>query len=86
MQGQQQYQHQLFHYFDIESLIPQNHLLRKIDKSVNLNFVNELTEPFYCQNNGRPSIAPELFFKMIIISYLYGIVNQHLNGTFSTAA
>jgi len=73
MQGQQQYQHLLFHYFDIESLISNNHLLRKIDKQVNLDFVNELTEPFYCLNNGRPSIAPELFFRMIIVGYLYGI-------------
>lgn len=73
MQGQQQYQHQLFHYFDIELLIPNNHLLRKIDKHVNLHFISELTEPFYCLSNGRPSIAPELFFRMIIISYLYGI-------------
>ena len=73
MQGQQQYQHQLFHYFDIESLIPNNHLLRKINRHVNLSFINELTESFYCPNNGRPSVAPELFFRMIIIGYLYGI-------------
>jgi transposase len=73
MQGQQQYQHQLFHYFDIESFIPQNHLLRKINKCIDLSFVSELTEPFYCQNNGRPSIAPELFFRTILIGYLYGI-------------
>lgn len=34
MQGQHQYEPQLFYYFDLESLIPQNHLLRKIDKLV----------------------------------------------------
>jgi transposase len=73
MQGQHQYQHQLFHYFDIESLIPNNHLLRKIDRNVNLSFVNELTESFYCHNNGRSSVPTELFFRMIIIGYLYGI-------------
>jgi transposase len=73
MQGQQQYQHQLFHYFDIESLIPQNHLLRKINQNVDLSFVRELTEPFYCQNNGRPSVDPEIFFRIILIGYLYGI-------------
>ena len=48
-------------------------MLRKIDKCIDLSFVRELTEPFYCQNNGRPSIDPELFFRMIIIGYLYGI-------------
>lgn len=73
MQGQQQYQHQLFHYFDIESLIPLNHLLRKINRHVDLSFVRELTEPFYCQNNGRPSVDPEIFFRIILIGYLYGI-------------
>ncbi|MCE3238929.1 MAG: transposase, partial [Gammaproteobacteria bacterium] len=73
MQGQQHYQHRLVHYFDIESLIPNNHLLRKMDKYINFDFVNKLTEPFYCQNNGRPSIAPELFFRMVTIGYLYGI-------------
>lgn len=73
MQGIQHYQHQLFHYFDIESLIPQNHLLRKIDKTIDLSFVRELTAPFYCQNNGRPSVDPEIFFRIILIGYLYGI-------------
>src|SRR3990167_2257453 len=73
MQGQHQYQRQLFHYFDIESLIPQNHLLRKVDRCVDLGFVRDLTEIFYCSNNGRPSIDPELFFRMILIGYLNGI-------------
>jgi transposase len=73
MQGQNQYQQQLFHYFDIESLIPQNHLLRKIEGCVNLDFVRNLTEDFYCSNNGRPSVDPELFFRMILIGYLNGI-------------
>jgi transposase len=48
-------------------------LLRKIDSHIDLNFVRELTEPFYCQNNGRPSIDPEIFFRTILIGYLYGI-------------
>lgn len=73
MQGQQHYQNQLFHYFDIESLIPQNHLLRKINKNIDLSFVRKLTERFYCQNNGRPSVDPEIFFRIILIGYLYGI-------------
>lgn len=73
MQGQQQYQHQLFHYFDIDSLIPQNHLLRRINKFVDLSFVRELTEPFYCPNNGRPSIDPEVFFRIVLIGYFYNI-------------
>ncbi len=76
MQGKQQYQQQLFHYVDIESLIPDKHLLRKIQSCVDFTFVQNLTESFYCENNGRPSIPPELFFRMLLISYLYNIHSE----------
>ena len=73
MQGVQQYQPQLFYYFDMDALIPKNHMLRKIDKLVDLGFVRDITKPYYCQNNGRPSIDPELFFRMLLVGYLYAI-------------
>lgn len=73
MQGQHRYQKKLLHCFDIESVIPQNHFLRKVDKAVDLSFVRKITEPFYCLNNGRPSVDPELFFRTILIGYLYNI-------------
>ncbi len=73
MQGQKQYQQQLFYYFDIESLIPRNHLLRKIDKCIDLSFIRDLTESFYCSNNGRPSIDPEIFFRIVLVGYFYNI-------------
>lgn len=61
---------------DINSLVPQNHLLRKIDKCLDLNFVRELTEPLYCKDNGRPSIDPELFVRMLLIQYFYKIASD----------
>jgi transposase len=73
MQGIQIYQPQLFYYIDIEKLIPQNHILRKVDKIFDLSFVRQLTEPFYCQSNGRPSVDPELFFRMVLVGYIFGI-------------
>lgn len=73
MQGRQEYQPKLFTTFNIEALIPKGHLLRKIDGVLELSFVRELTKDFYCPNNGRPSIDPELFLRMMLIGYLYGI-------------
>jgi transposase len=73
MQGFKIYQPQLFYCVDIEKLIPQNHILRRIDKIFDLSFVRKLTESYYCHNNGRPSVDPELFFRMILIGYIYGI-------------
>ena len=73
MQGRQEFQPELFSEINLEALIPQNHLLRKIDRVLDLSFVRELTAPFYCDNNGRPSVDPELFFRIQLITYLYDI-------------
>jgi transposase len=47
--------------------------LRKIRRVLDLSFVRELTKTFYCDDNSRPSIDPEVFFRMQVIAYLYGI-------------
>src|SRR5665213_3497220 len=73
MIGRQEYQPKLFSTVDIEKLIPPNHLLRKIDRVLDLSFVRQLTEHLYCSDNGRPSIDPELFFRIYLIIFLYGI-------------
>lgn len=60
----------------IENLVPENHLLRKIDKVIDFSFINEICRPYYCENNGRPAIAPERLFRMLFIGYLYGIRSE----------
>ena len=42
----------------IEQLVPQDHLLRKIDSLIDFNFIYDLVEDKYCPDNGRPSIDP----------------------------
>jgi transposase len=73
MQGINHYQPQLFVYVNLEALIPKHHILRKIDKVFDLAFVRKLTSQYYCHNNGRPSIDPELFFRMVMVGFLFGI-------------
>jgi transposase len=58
---------------DIDSLIPKSHLLRTIEKHLDLRFVRELARPLYCSDNGRPSIDPEVFFRIQLLIYLYNI-------------
>ncbi|MGZ3743397.1 MAG: hypothetical protein ACXWRE_06805 [Pseudobdellovibrionaceae bacterium] len=43
MQGHQSYQRQLFSVFNMEDLIPQDHLLREIDRKIDFEFVREMT-------------------------------------------
>jgi transposase len=73
MQGRVSQQPQLLSTINLEAFVPQNHLLRRVERVLNLSFIREMTEALYCKANGRPSIDPELFFRMMLIEYLYDI-------------
>ena len=60
----------------LEELVPQEHLLRKIDAVIDFSFINKLCKPYYSENNGRPAIEPEVLFRMLFIGYLYGIRSE----------
>ena len=60
----------------LEQLIPENHLLRRIDRAIDFSFIHKLCEPLYCLDNGRPAVDPELLFRMIFIGYLYGVKSE----------
>ena len=62
-------------FVDMESLIPKNHLLRKIDRMVSFDFIYDLLAPYY-PATGRPSTDPASMFKMLLIGYLYGIKSE----------
>lgn len=57
----------------MEDLVPEDSLLRKIDKYIDFTFINEEVKDLYCENNGRPSIEPAILFKIVLIQVLFGI-------------
>ena len=63
----------VFEIVDTESLVPPEHLLRKIDAAVDFAHIYNMVEPLYCPDNGRPSIDPVVLFKMVLIQHLYGL-------------
>src|SRR5579864_714081 len=65
----------LFYYFRLEDQVPENHLLRLIDKHVSFEFVRQQLKDRYSET-GRPSIDPELLLRMLLIGYLYGITSE----------
>ncbi len=65
-----------FEFVCIEELVPQDHLLRKIQKHIDFSFILDKVKHFYCENNGRPSVDPVMLFKMMFIGYLYGIRSE----------
>ncbi len=60
-------------YLLLDKLIPKKHFLRKVNDCIDLSFINKITESYYCSNNGRPSVAPELYFRMMLIGYVFSI-------------
>lgn len=60
----------------LEDLVPQDHLLRLVDRYIDFDFIKELTYPLYCHDNGRPAIDPIVLFKMLFVGYIYGIRSE----------
>jgi len=67
---------QTYELVSIEDLVPENHMLRKIDRYIDFSFIDEKVRPLYCENNGRPAIDPTVLFKMIFLGYFYGIRSE----------
>jgi transposase len=65
----------LFYEFSLERHVPAAHLLRAIDRFVDLSDVRSHLAPFY-GSTGRPSIDPELLVRMLLVGYCYGIRSE----------
>ena len=65
----------LFYEFSLERHVPAGHLLRSIDRFVDLSEVRSHLAPFY-SSTGRPSIDPELMMRMLIVAYCYGLRSE----------
>ena len=57
---------------NLEELIPKNHLLNKISRAIDLNFIYDIAQPYYAENV-RPSIDPFCMIKMQLVGNLYGL-------------
>ena len=55
--------------FCMDDLVPQDHLLRIIDKAINWNFIYDLVEDKYSSYTGRPSMDPVMLIKIPFIQY-----------------
>lgn len=52
---------------NMESLIPEDHRLRKLNRVLNLSFVREAVKDYYCPDNGRPSVDPEVLIRLLLL-------------------
>jgi transposase len=58
---------------DIDTLMPKEHLLRKVERVMDYEWLRERLSPYYCHDNGRPGADPVVLVKMVLIQHLFGI-------------
>ncbi len=68
-------QEALFYGFSLEGHVPADHLLRRIDRFVDLSTIRAELRPFYSET-GRPSVDPELMIRMLLVGYCFGIRSE----------
>lgn len=68
-------QGQFFYCFNLDDHVPQDHLLRGIDRFLDLSDLHDHLAPYY-SHTGRPSIDPELMIRMLIVGYSFGIRSE----------
>ena len=73
--GRQVEQAALFYEFRLEERVAADHLLRRIDAAIDLSWVRGHMAEHYSAM-GRPSIAPELMVRMLLVGYLYGVRSE----------
>jgi len=75
MQGTKSCEGRLFYQITLESLVPQDHLVRRLAKAVELGWVRAATAKHY-SNTGKPSIDPVVIAKMMILGFLYNVDSE----------
>jgi transposase len=68
-------QDRLFYSFNLDDHVPPDHLLRGVDRFLDLGELRKHLAPFY-SHTGRPSIDPELMIRMLIVGYCFGIRSE----------
>ena len=75
MMGVQMAAARLFYDFCLDDHVPSDHMLRGIDRHLDLDDFRQSLKPFYSQM-GRPSVDPELMIRMLIVGYCMGIRSE----------
>lgn len=75
MQGKKEFSQRIYYNINLDSLIPEDHLLKRLDKLVSFDFVRDITKDYY-SHTGKPSIDPVVLVKMLLVGYLFDIRSE----------
>jgi transposase len=73
---QKRWQEELFVAGSLASLIPDDYILKQVDKVLDLSWLSKEVSDLYCQTNGRPSIDPEAAVRLMLAGFFLGIIHD----------
>jgi len=73
---QKRWQEDLFVAGPLSSLIPDDHILKRVDKVLDLSWLRDEVKDLYCNSNGRPGIDPEAAVRLMLAGFFQGIVHD----------
>ena len=75
MQGKKEFNQRIYYNINLDSLVPDDHLLKRLERLVSFNFVRDITKSYY-SHTGKPSIDPVVLVKMLLVGYLFDIRSE----------
>ena len=75
MQGKKKFEGKIYYQINLDSLVPEDHLLKRLDSLVSFEFVRNRTKKYY-SHTGKPSIDPVVLVKMLLVGYLFNIRSE----------
>ena len=76
MQSRNERQEDLFVAGPLRDLVPDDHILKRVDAMLDLSWLHEAVRGCYSQSNGRPSIDPEAALRLMLAGFFQGIVHD----------
>jgi transposase len=73
---QDRQQDELFIYCPLKDLVPDDHILKRVDTVLDLSWFRQEVEDCYCTDNGRPGIDPEAAIRLMLAGFFQGIVHD----------
>lgn len=74
--SQDRWQEELFVACPLSELIEEDHILRRVDKILDLGWLREEVRELYDEEQGRPSIDPEAAVRLMLAGFFHGIVHD----------
>jgi len=75
VQGKKEFKQRIYYNINLDSLVPEDHFLKRLDGLVSFDFVRDITKSYY-SHTGKPSIDPVVLVKMLLVGYLFDIRSE----------